>query len=84
LKIIYLSAYVSALACGVPGCVGVWMRARAYILAYPACKAYAPYCDVIYGLWLNHIFRHCLINGTIFGKTWSNTKCVSILSTIFF
>ena len=28
---------------------GVCMRIRACSLAYPACNAYAPYCDVICG-----------------------------------
>jgi hypothetical protein len=37
--------------------------------------AYAPYCDVIYGLWLHQSFRHYLINGTIFGKKLLNMKC---------
>jgi hypothetical protein len=50
----------------VPGNVGVCMRLRAYSLAYPACKVYEPYCDVICGLWLHPIFRHYLRNGTIF------------------
>jgi hypothetical protein len=31
----------------VPGRIG--MRVRAYSLAYPACNACAPYCDVICG-----------------------------------
>jgi hypothetical protein len=29
--------------------VGICMRIRACNLAYPACNAYAPYCDVICG-----------------------------------
>jgi hypothetical protein len=33
----------------VPRRVGVYMRVRACSLAYPACIAYAPYCDVICG-----------------------------------
>ena len=33
----------------VPGSLGVCMRIRACSLTNPACNAYAPYCDVIYG-----------------------------------
>ena len=33
----------------VPGRVGVCMSVHACSLAYPACNAYAPYCDVICG-----------------------------------
>ena len=44
-------------------------RVRACSLAYPAHNAYAPYCDVICDpLRLHHLFRHYLINGTIFEK----------------
>ena len=59
------------------------MRVRVCSLAYPACNVYAPYCDVICGpLSLHHIFRHYLINSTIFGKKKSvNIKCVLIFST---
>jgi hypothetical protein len=46
-------------------------------LSYPACKAHAPYYIVICGLfWLFCIFRHYLINGTIFGKKLLNIKCM--------
>ena len=31
------------------GCPSAWMRVRACSLAYPACNAYAPRCDVICG-----------------------------------
>ena len=34
-------------------------------------------------LLLHHIFRHYLINGTIFGKKVLNIKCVLIFSTTF-
>jgi hypothetical protein len=30
----------------------------------------------LWPLWLHHIFRHYLINGTIFGKKLNDTKCV--------
>jgi hypothetical protein len=49
------------------GSVGVCMPMRARCLAHSACNAYAPYCDVICGLWLQQIFRQYLINSTIFG-----------------
>ena len=71
MSIIYLCA--RARAC-VSGRVGMCVRVCS--LAYPACNAYAPYCDVICGLCLHDIFRHYLINGTIFGKTLLNIKCV--------
>jgi hypothetical protein len=64
--------------------VGMCMCARACSLAFPTYNAYAPYCDVICGLWLHRIFRHYLINGTIFGKKLLNIKCVMIFSTTFF
>jgi hypothetical protein len=42
--------YVCSCACvRVPGSLGMFMRVRACSLAYPACNAYAPYCDVICG-----------------------------------
>jgi hypothetical protein len=47
-------------------------------LTYPSCFAQAPYC--LRPLWLHHIFRHYLINGTIFGETLLNTKCVFLFS----
>jgi hypothetical protein len=56
----YIFVCVRACAC---------LCVRACSLAYPACNAYAPYCDVICGPHsLHHIFRHYLINGAIFGK----------------
>jgi hypothetical protein len=60
----------------VGGRVGVFMRVRACSLAYPACNAYAPYCDVICGLGLHRIFRHYLINSVILGEKLWNIKCV--------
>jgi hypothetical protein len=56
--------------------VCVCMRVRVCSLTYPACSAYAPYCDVICDFRLHQIFRHCLISGAIFGKTLLNIKCV--------
>jgi hypothetical protein len=51
-------------------------------LRYPASKAHAPYCH----LWpapLYNIFSHFLINGTIFEKKVTDTKCVFIFCTAF-
>ena len=47
-------------------CTGERACLRACSLSYPACNVHAPYCQR--PLWLPHIFRHYLINGTIFGK----------------
>jgi hypothetical protein len=44
-------------------------------LTYPACKARTPHCH-LQPLWLHHIFRDYIVNGTIFGKKLSNTTCV--------
>ena len=52
--------------------VGVWMRIRAYSLANPARKAYAPYCDVICGPSVSTTFFDILINGAIFRKKLLN------------
>jgi hypothetical protein len=61
----------------VHGHVSVYMRVGECNLAYAACNAYAPYCDVICGpLGLHHIFRHHLINGAIFGKKLLGIKYV--------
>ena len=43
-------------------------------LTYPACNARAPYCPR--PLWLHHIFRRYLVNGTNFGKKLLNMKYV--------
>ena len=40
----------------VPGHVGMRMRVRAYNLAYPACNAYASFCDVICNPTVDTIF----------------------------
>jgi hypothetical protein len=58
----------------VPERVGVCVRTRACNLANPARNAYAPYCDVMWPLWLHYIFRHYLINDAIFGKKSLNIK----------
>jgi hypothetical protein len=44
-------------------------------LSYPACNANAPYCH-LWPVRLYNIFLHYLINGTSFGKTLLNIKCV--------
>jgi hypothetical protein len=43
-------------------------------IGYPVCHAQAPYCLLF--LWLHYVFRHDLINGTIFGKRSLNIKCL--------
>jgi hypothetical protein len=46
---------------------------------------YVPYCDVICGVCIHHIFRHCQKKGTIFGRKLLSIKCVFfIFSTTFF
>jgi hypothetical protein len=40
-------------------------------------------CRHLWPLWLHNIFRHYLINGTIFGIVLLNIKCVLIFSTTF-
>jgi len=37
-------------------------------VSYPACKAHAPYCIIICGLWLHHIFLPYKINSAILGE----------------
>ena len=59
--------------CGSMG-TGVCLR-RACSLTNPVCNA-PPYCH-LRALWLHHIFRHYLINGTIFKKKkLTEHKCV--------
>jgi hypothetical protein len=55
------------------GCTGAGVCLLACSLTYSARKA-LPYC--LQPLWLHHIFRHYLINGTIFEKKLLNIKCV--------
>ena len=66
------------LAC-VSARVGVDALARAcacvYVYLLTQHVAHAPYCH-LRPLWLHRIFRHYLINGTIFGKKLLNIKCV--------
>jgi hypothetical protein len=54
--------HISVHACvWMPGFVGVCMSVRVCSLAYPACNAYTPYCNVICGpLWLHYFstFSH--------------------------
>jgi hypothetical protein len=58
----------------VSGRVGVCMRVRACSLAYPACNACAPCCDVISGPFGCIIFD-IVINSTIFwGKNVTEHK----------
>ena len=62
---------VSVLGCGSTG-AGVCLRMCS--LMHPACHAQALYC--LQPLSLHYIFRHYLINGTIFGTESLNIKCV--------
>jgi hypothetical protein len=59
-------------------CVCVCVCVCVCCLSYPACKAHAPYCKYCHlrPVLLYHIFPRDLINGTIFGKTLLNIKCV--------
>ena len=61
----------------VHACVNARTRAcalRPCSRTYPACNAHAPYC--LLPVWLHHIFRYYLINGTSFKKKLLNIKCV--------
>ena len=53
---------------------GAWLRACG--LTYPVCHAQSSYC--LWPLWLHHVFRHYLVNGTIFEKKKKllNLKCL--------
>lgn len=56
-------------------------------LRYPAWKAHAQCCVVIWGpLWLDHVFPHCLINGTILGRNTEHKIffALQLLSERFF
>jgi len=44
-------------------------------LSYPTCNAHSPYCH-LWPVRLYNVLPYYLINGTIFGKTLLNTKCV--------
>ena len=45
--------------------------------SYPACKAHAPYCIVMWPVWLYHIYSRYFIKSMIFGKRkLLNIKCV--------
>ena len=63
-------------------CPGAW--ACACSLAYPACNAYAPHCDVTCGPSDPTIYFAIDINGMIFGKKNTEHKiCVFTFSTPF-
>jgi hypothetical protein len=55
-----------------------WVRGRVrsrWSLSYPARNVHAPYCH-LWPLWPHHILWHCLVNDTIFGKSyWSLNVC---------
>jgi hypothetical protein len=56
------------------GCTRAGVCLRAFKFTYPVCHMHVPYS--LFPLWLHHIFRHYLINVTIFGKKSVNIKCV--------
>jgi hypothetical protein len=62
------------------GCTGAGVCLRASSLTIPAINA-PPYCH-LRPLWLHHIFRLYLINGTIFGKVTEHKICVFIFYTV--
>jgi hypothetical protein len=65
------------------GFTGAVVCLRACSHTNPACKA-PPYC-LLRPLWLHHIFRHYLTNGTILGKKVIGCKtCILIFSALFF
>ena len=66
-------------------CLCAWVSARMWVhgrgvclrscsLTYPTCHAHVPYC--LRPVSVHSIFRHFLINDTIFGKKLLNIKCV--------
>jgi hypothetical protein len=64
------------------GGTGAGVFLRTYSLIYPVRHALAPY--FLRPLWFHHIFRHCLINGTIFRKKVAEHKMsVLIFCTTF-
>jgi hypothetical protein len=66
-----MRARVRASVCGC-GCTSAGVCLGACRVTYPVCHAQAPY--PLRPLWLHHIFRYYLINGTIFGRKSPNTK----------
>ena len=64
-------------------CVLMHSWAGACSLTYPQWKAHVPYCHFRRPLWLHHMFRHYLINCTIFWKKVTEHKMsVVIFSTV--
>jgi hypothetical protein len=65
----------------VPGIVGVCMVVRSCSLAYPACNAYAPYCDVICGFSGSTIFFDIISQKARFSeRNLLNIKCAFLFS----
>jgi hypothetical protein len=65
---IYVYARASERVCvGGYGCLGAGVCLRVCSITYPACNAHAPYF-YLQLVWLQHVFRHYVINGTIFSK----------------
>ena len=80
ISITYICVCACVRACGC-GCTGAGVCLRARSLINQALNA-PPYCQMR-PLWLNHIFRHYLINSTIFGKQLLNIKWVLWFSLRF-
>jgi hypothetical protein len=54
------------------GCTGAGICLHPCSPTYPVCNAHALHC--LRHLWLHHVFRHSLINSTIFGKKVTGFK----------
>ena len=63
-------------------CTSAGVCLRACRLTYPVRHAQAPYC--LCPLWLHHIFRHYLTNGTIFENKSLKLKCAFWFSLLLF
>ena len=82
-SITYFCVCVNARVCA-HECVWVWVLCTvsgACSLTYLVCKANAPYS--LLPLWLQHVFRYYLTNGTIFVKKLPNIKSVWVFSVTF-
>ena len=68
-------------------CVRSVVWACACACALVALSSMQRACAIVYcnlwSFWLQHVFRHYPINGTIFGKRFLNINVCLLLSTIF-
>jgi hypothetical protein len=64
----------------VPGRLSVCMRVRACSLTYPACNAYAPYCDEICGLSGSTVFFDITLYRAGFSEKiyWIQNVCFDV------